>query len=619
MATTIEETFHQDQLQLLDHEGKDRLGGLIQADQYVGEVFSLGYDSALVQIHDFHRQKVGGIPSLSFLIATRLGPGAMVDFEKEDASIVLLRVMDAAPLPQESEAVRIRVESAQRVSGESERHWDEPEMMDAATHNLLSFAGVKCRVIGTFYLDLRSDAVAQEANQLILRFGSDISNYYPNRGLKVYKPNGLSLRAIVNYRDMDSHSASTQEVDVGTVRYASTNRSFQNVSDVPVVLNPRDLLGQKTALFGMTRTGKSNTTKVILKAVFDLRFAKQAAVRIGQIVFDPSGEYANENVQDATGLVPSAVKNIAAAHAKGDPADIVTYGVLTHPNDPNRKFMLLNFVRDADLQAGKEIINSMLAGDSAKYIGNFRQVVFERPDSQDKSATTRYARRVLAYRALLAKAGFAMSPNIPPATKGLFNQDLVKAMDDTKIGEYVAAAKQFANQTPTWRPLASAFEALGDFFSTDAYKAFDAAYAANSSSGETWADEDLKKIIEMFRYPNGARQIGKARPFHSATVTQDFTDAIYDDLVSGRLVIIDQSSGEEEVNRSSADRIMQRIFDGNRSVFRAAKEPPEVIIYVEEAHNLLPAGSESDLKNVWVRTAKEGRSTTSVSRMPRKK
>lgn len=128
-------------------------GLLVQPSQYVGEVYSISYDAALVQIHDHHRQRVGGIPSLCFLVATRVSnPNTDINFELEDSSLILLRVMDAAPLPSHSESERIRVLSAQRVSGEVEQHWDGPDAMDAQTHNLLSFAGVRCRVIGTFFL-----------------------------------------------------------------------------------------------------------------------------------------------------------------------------------------------------------------------------------------------------------------------------------------------------------------------------------------------------------------------------------------------------------------------------------------------------------------------------------
>jgi hypothetical protein len=48
----------------------------------------------------------------------------------------------------------------------------------------------------------------------------------------------------------------------------------------------------------MTRTGKSNTRQIVLKTIFELRW-QPAALRIGQLIFDPNGEYANENAQDA--------------------------------------------------------------------------------------------------------------------------------------------------------------------------------------------------------------------------------------------------------------------------------------------------------------------------------
>jgi len=261
---------------------------LIEDSAYVGEVYSLGYDEALVQIHDFHRQRVGGIPALSFLIATRVSPSSLTDVRKEDASIVLLRVLDKANLPNADEALRVRVETAQRVSGEVERHWDDRAIMDPTTHNLLSYAGVRCRVLGTYYM---VNTGPDDAPVFRLIFGSDLSNYYPNRGLKVFKPRGRVLEAIVNYRDPRlAVSAHNGHVPVGQVRYASSHRPFQGIDGVPVQITPTDLLGQKTALFGMTRTGKSNTTKIVLKSIFALRWG-QNPVRIGQIVLDPNGEY----------------------------------------------------------------------------------------------------------------------------------------------------------------------------------------------------------------------------------------------------------------------------------------------------------------------------------------
>ena len=120
-----------------------------------------------------------------------------VDYQREDSSVILLRVMDASPLPGHAEAERVRVETAQKVSGEPNINWDESESMDATTANLLSFAGVKCRVIGTFFVDH-----SERLNKLVLKFGSDLSNYYPNQGLKVYKPNQEALSEIVNFIDL---------------------------------------------------------------------------------------------------------------------------------------------------------------------------------------------------------------------------------------------------------------------------------------------------------------------------------------------------------------------------------------------------------------------------------
>ena len=590
-------------------EAAELLGMLVQQDQYVGEVFSIGYETALVQIHDSNRRDVGGIPGLSFLLATRITPGEAFDYSREDSSILLLRVMDAAPLPNDDEATRVRVQAARQVAGPREGHWDDASVMDHNTAGLLSFAGVRCRVIGTFYLHPEEGAL----NRLKLRFGSDLSNYYPNRGLKGYKPNDRALQRIVNYRESDGAG-----VGIGEVRYASTNRAFQGVRNVPVTIVPEDLLGQKSALFGMTRTGKSNTTKIIAKAVFDLRYEQESPRRVGQIIFDPNGEYANANAQDAGGEAPNALKNVWRAHSCGAVEDVVTYAILSHPNDPNRRMMLINFYEDETLDVGKEAINDVLSGESSIYFRNFVQVhIGPVPGRRDSGGdATRARRRILAYRALLQRAGFTPPSNLSPVIQNLFSQELLDAMsssESSNSGDYLQGANLLRQSNPSWGNVATAMVHLDAFIhdNRSGFSQFDNWYMTGrrNASGDPWADEDFKKILRMFGYPNGARRIADAIPMHTDTVGSDFADDIYQAIVEGKLVIVDQSSGDETVNQSSARRIVQRIFDGNKEAFRQGlptEEIPDVIIYAEEAHNLLPSDRETDYRDIWVRTAKEG-------------
>lgn len=69
-------------------ETKKIFSSLIQTENYVGDVYSINYEYANVLIHEKHRHQVGGIPSLSFLIATRIYPEGesweKIDFQKKN-------------------------------------------------------------------------------------------------------------------------------------------------------------------------------------------------------------------------------------------------------------------------------------------------------------------------------------------------------------------------------------------------------------------------------------------------------------------------------------------------------------------------------------------------------
>jgi hypothetical protein len=54
------------------------------------------------------------------------------------------------------------------------------------------------------------------------------------------------------------------------VRYSSSLRFQAQEDTVPVFVSPKDFLGKRAALFGITRTGKSNTAKKIIQVTVSM-------------------------------------------------------------------------------------------------------------------------------------------------------------------------------------------------------------------------------------------------------------------------------------------------------------------------------------------------------------
>ena len=600
---------------------------LVQPEQYVGEVFSLAYEEAKIQINDAYRKRVGGIPAQCFLIATRItGENKTTTsdsyFEEEDCSAILLRVVDSASLPGDMEKERVLVENAERSHG-SENHWDN-ELQDATTKKIFSFGAVKCRVVGTFYME-------KEKGIYQLKFGNDLSNFYPNRGLKVYKPSGLALEAIVNFGINPKSS-----VKVGAVRYSSTNRQNQGIANVSVDIDPTDLIAQKTAVFGMTRTGKSNTVKIIAKSIYQLR--QKANKKIGQLIFDANGEYANENMQDVDSKGKAqALRNVWAVPLNGEQGsegDVVTYGLIKNINDPNRILMKINFYDDKLLQIGKDLIDDKLQAEknsNAQYVKSFTSVSFEPLDSLEQNEATRELRRRLIYKTILSKSGFndGNSGNVLHPLKPLFNKGLINALGvgikdydeltDQKQKEYKNALDSYQDCAKTlerfnknggsYKELAIAFKSLLSFTkdSNSTYNDFERAYLSSSGSGSQWLDVNTSSLLEVFNYSNAFKKIAKSVEYHdSKSDKNDYAQTIYKNLALGKLVIIDQALGDSELNKLAAERIIRKIFEENNKQFAAAGKPSEILIYIEEAHNLMPKGSEEDTTNIWARVAKEG-------------
>ena len=396
---------------------------------------------------------------------------------------------------------------------------------------------------------------------------------------------------------------------------------------VPVLIQASDFIAQRTALFGMTRTGKSNTTKTIAKALFELR-SEDGRVRVGQLIFDPNGEYANDNPQDQ-----GCLRNLQYEKSEYE-GHVQTYGSHEHPHDPKRNITKFNFYGAQEplsppdsekeleellhsLYQGKQIIDDALAEETAGYVTEFRNARLDDIGGavSDKAYRdyTRFRRRLFVYRCILVKAGF-MPPKWAPNTNRLFSKDIRDLMATSEeIQQYVSQLGERREGMP-WDVAGNFVQAFAQWTKTPEFKRFDREYAENHET-RNWADPHLKGLLRIYDNTRGLAMAGNARVWHDLNSDEDYAEAVVRQVREGNLVIVDQLLGEPNLNRQAAERIVRGLFKAQQQNFIDAEvdqdtgeivRPPPVIIYAEEAHTLLPRSSEDDNTNIWARIAKEG-------------
>ena len=595
----------------------------------VGSVYTISYSSAIVAVYDYDREQAGGLPKNAFLLAAK--PDA-------DESFILLRIQKEARLPAAPANDQTRQESIEDMGNQGP--WSD--RLPDWVKDKMSLHGLECSVLGTFI----------DRGNGKYRYAEDIDNYYSVNQLMVWKPDATTLDLIVNHQHRTNDIPIANKVTkIGRTRFAAAEP--EHGTKVDFKINPTDIMKRRTVYFGMSRSGKSNGLKIVAESIYRLR-QDNPEHRIGQIIFDLSGEYAQDNYQDGKGL-----HRVHETIGLLRQPEVATYGLIKVPWDKPRTIMKLNFFGDPipkpwqtdqdtdkveqaldQLLAGKEIIKGIMVNETARYTTAFRDVdlTVERSAAGNISAQTRYYRAVLAYRTALAAAGLEV-PNWQPTVQGpgqysIFSKELIAALkldknqhSDNKTDYHQASTileSSVQNQFRiTWDQLITVFTALSRFIEDKKsyFDTFEQDYITNSSSHESWADSRFRAVLRIFDSRNGVRAFQVAQEQHDPTTSNDFAEAVVNDLQKGKLVIIDQSAGDPDQNQAAAERIMWRIFTSQQERFRSLlaqfdpAAPPEesqatkghIIVYIEEAHNRLPRANASDaLKTVWARTAKEG-------------
>ena len=313
------------------------------------------------------------------------------------ASFVLMRVAGATRLANHTTTDDARLTAARESIGQE--IWSE--QLTAWVRDEVALGGVQARILGT--LTCGTDGK--------MRFAEDIANYYSARGSYAWKPTGTLLEGIVNLthrgNSLDLSPIGISEEDgirvaIAKTRFAAADRPDESGEvQVPVRIDPTDLLKRRTVFFGMSRSGKSNAMKITAQAVYLLR-RDYPQFRVGQLIFDPNGEYAQDNPQDGKGL--HRIHELVGESRK---REVETYGTYAPATDPDRKITKINFFGNPvqknmrtdtetvekaleQLIVGRELIKERMALETARYTTNFRDADLTIPPNRNHSHPRRW-------------------------------------------------------------------------------------------------------------------------------------------------------------------------------------------------------------------------------------
>lgn len=555
---------------------------------FVGRPFYLDYEKAFILIADAWKERVHGVPQGTFLLA----------FYENEAGVseaLLLRALSPTKLPTDNDVISSMLEYYK----DNLKTAGKESQLDQFTRYQFSFSGLECRILGTFYRGKDGKTV----------FGADVENFYSAHNYSVYKPSGKALEAIVNYRTSDEVRGGDSDLRIGRVRYSSSLRFQEGAEEVPLYISSKDFLGKRTALFGMTRTGKSNSVKKIIEASAELsskaksKLAEQTGAAenldpfdqkgcpkypIGQIIFDINGEYANANLQDEGTAIFELYKG-----------NTVRYSVI---GKEGFEIMKVNFYKELESGFGLIANHFKLTKNAGDYVNSFLAISLEKPDDYDSDVgvKVRYDRKVAAYQCCLYRAGFAVPADFKIKFDGQKEiNEMVRSSDpiDPKNGITLEDAV-------TW------FTGVWDNYAdSNIFKDY------KTKKGREWADEELKAILGFLtrhKEPgsssivSGYLKLKPLIPLHTNKSESSFEVAIVQHLRSGKIVIIDLSQGDPEVQQLYSERICSKIFADSMGQFVNNRPNNFVQFYFEEAHNLFPKKDEKDLSQIYNRIAKEG-------------
>ena len=549
----------------LETEQKKRSTLDVKHYRKVGYVMSIDFDSVQIITNDVYKLAVGGIPRGTYLI---LVPS---DFENLRPHFVLLRVQGVCPTPLEKQV--------QDTYFDMHKH-EMPEL-DIWTESDLMWGSLKCDLLGMFYAD------PEHSDRLT--FSGDINNILSAHRYEIYAPDEELLDLIVNGMVCEEFRETIGHLRTMECMFEADQRKIENI---PVQISMRDFMGTRTAMFGKTRLGKSNVVKLIAQAMLDATKDTGLSTKVGQLIFDINGEYANDSDQDEVSL------------RSANPDRCEVYALTKRPQTPSKE-LKLNFYENPS--SCKPILGTFLDNDGKRsnYITAFCSVMLNTFDEitqmQDYGDKSHAIRKIQIYWSILYAAGFMADENVLRSIQAL-HSGVIKPLDPHFNKDVMKLLYPDGNP-----PFCNSLDDMCAIYKKAAEYINENGDLTTGTDNKSYFTVDEKALLGFLVPKSGSGPIilSGYRTYHSPNA-KDFVKDILHLLDDGKTVILDLGNARDEIRKYFSDLLSANVFSHQEDKFvNNLLGDTFIELYFEEAHNLFPPVTD-DNQDVYSRFAKEG-------------
>lgn len=554
--------------------------GIHDRSSLLGFLLKMDYDELTLVTCDAWKRNCGGVPKNSFVIVRLNEKAAEYKPANSRPFIILARIRETAmtPVAADIQSTIFQIHKVQAA-------------IDPLTNAELQWGALKADILGTYY-DNREQKIA---------FGNDIDSFVSPHFYEIYVPKREHLEVLIN-----SFVAEKDPIQIGRLRYTETETLWTD-NVVPVSVSPDDFLCNRTALFGKTRMGKSNTIKVILDTML------REKTNLGQIVFDLSGEYTYPDPQTGGSLYLTYRNKCTRYSLNPRTPERERLAGVTPPN-----MLRINFYKQIAL--GHYIIGALFDSKHPRrpdYMSTFfawepidEEITTESfPDEGDK---TRYLRALSMYKAFLQEAGFQGGDKLRVRMhlKDTIKQRLAtlpNVVDFAAIETNRQGTQQLAERQ-SLRVATRIYERLWNLY--DANRSDTTLFPISRRTGKPYFDGIHECFLRMLGSTSisGPKKITPFTDYHDPR-GGNLSESIVKEVEQGKTVLIDLAQADQQVSQFYTEMLAKAVLAKQMEKFANISveefESHSVLFYFEEAHNLFRS-DDKDLKSTYNKLAKEG-------------